>query len=213
MTGHPMDIRTPTRADLKMRPPSAGFAQLLHGGSDRRPTHWPVKRSSNRGFTLIEALITISIMVVLMGLAAPSMFSILTRNQAASYKSSLTSSIALARSEAARTGWGAIIQSGGGSAGNELAQGWSVYLDVDASGSVNAGDTLLRTYEAPPTNVSISGPATLKLSSSGGLVAAGAQTYTICHVGADSAAGSAYSVIVAPSGSVLTRTLTGAVTC
>lgn len=168
------------------------------------------RRRLNRGFTLIEALVTLAIVALLMMAAAPPMMSMLSRNQAESAKTSLATSISYARAEAMRTGLSVIVQSDGSTAGNELGQGWKVYADANHSGGVNAGDTMLRAYEASPASVTISGPTSITITPAGYLGGGASQTYTICHLGADSSSAlTGYGVIVAPSGAVLTNKLGG----
>lgn len=153
---------------------------------------------SSRGFTLIEFLVTVTVLVIAMGVAVPSLSAFVARNQLASVKSSLASAMALARSEAARTGSQVIVKgASGANTGNELGNGWDLYLDVDGNGLVGNGDTLLRHFEALPTTVVAHGPASVVFSASGYLTPATGVTYTVCRADGDT---SGYALGVAPSG-------------
>jgi type IV fimbrial biogenesis protein FimT len=71
------------------------------------PTIIPAQRDCSeavlrpqRGFTLIELMVTISVLAILVSLAAPSFREMLLRNRTASISNEFTASIARARSEA-----------------------------------------------------------------------------------------------------------------
>lgn len=155
-------------------------------------------KGRQRGFTLIEALVTLTVLVIALGLAVPSFSGFLARNEAASVKSAFVATVALARSEAARAGQQVLLQAAaGGNAGNEFARGWDLYLDADGSGTVTAGDTLLRHYEALPPALRLSGTARLVFSANGYLTPATQLSFRVCRADGDR---SGYAVNVAPSG-------------
>lgn len=149
------------------------------------------------GFTLIEFLITVSVLVIVLGIAAPSFGAFVARNQTASVKSAFMGSVALARAEAARTGSQVLLKAGsGGSAGNEFANGWDLIVDADGSGTQTSGDTVLRHYEALPATIRLQGTSTLVFTASGYLTPATNIDYRVCPASGSSG----YSVSVAPSG-------------
>ena len=152
----------------------------------------------SRGFTLIEFLVTVTVLVIALGVAVPSLSGFVARNQVASIKSQLATALSLARSEAARTGSAVIVQAPSGTpASTGLGNGWDLYQDVDGNGSVSSGDTQLRHFESPPPAVSVHGPTSLVFSASGYLTPAATITYAICRTDGDPAG---YTLSVAPSG-------------
>jgi type IV fimbrial biogenesis protein FimT len=164
-------------------------------------------RTRLQGFTLIEFLVTMSVLVIALRIAAPALGTFVAQNQSTALKSSFTASVALARSEAARAGIPVVLQaSNGGAVGNEYANGWDLYLDNDGSGTVSAGDTQLRHYDALPPGVKLSGTATLVFSASGYLTPAANVAYHLCRV---DGSGTGYLVSLAPNGTAYTSTGNG----
>lgn len=101
------------------------------------------------GFTLIEMLVTMTVMAIALAIAAPS-FSLFVKNsRLATETNDFSSDLALARSEAARRGLrtSMCISSNGTScatSGSNWSEGRIVFTDVDANGVVDASDTILR---------------------------------------------------------------------
>ncbi len=81
-------------------------------------------RGPASGFTLVEFMITVTVLVMLLGMSGPPLAEFLANNQLVAAKSTLASSIALARTEAARLGQPVIVQAvSGGVSGNEFKAG------------------------------------------------------------------------------------------
>jgi len=155
-------------------------------------------RPFGRGFTLVELMVTIAVMVVVLAVATPSMNQLAANNQVAGAKSAFASTIALARTEAARRGQTVMIQAeSGGTTNNEFGNGWSVYVDADGSGTVNAGDVLVRKFEAPTDRVHLHGSSLLKFQPTGYVVGGATVDYTICRA---SGSVNGFKVSVTPSG-------------
>lgn len=156
----------------------------------------PVRRSF--GFTLVELMVTIAVLVVAMSIVAPSLASFAANNQVVTAKSTFGSALTYARTEAARRGQTVIVQaiSGGGS-GNAYGAGWELYVDTDGDGSVGNGDELLRRYSALNSKIKLDGATPLSFLASGFLSGTTAQDYTVCRKSGSTAG---YKITVTPTG-------------
>lgn len=118
---------------------------------------------SDRGFTLVELMVTIAIVAILAAIAYPSFESTMRSNRVATATNELLASFALARSEAIRSPGGAqICTSTSGTACTDSAweQGWIVWIDLNGNQAIDtaAGDRVVR-YSQPRQGVSIQVPA------------------------------------------------------
>lgn len=123
-----------------------------------------------RGFTLVEALIVMSVMALLVSVALPSL-SDFTREQrirAASFD--LVSDLLYARSEA--------IKRSGVVSVNGLGTGWSGGWNVRVDSGLHAG-TVLRSHDSPGNAVSLDGASALVFDRNGRLSAGGTASLAI----------------------------------
>lgn len=163
----------------------------------RHPCLVPPQRAEH-GFTLVELVVTLAVMVVLASVVVPSMDAFAASNQVASIKSSFATAVSLARTEAARRGRVVFVQAiGSGPTGNEFINGWEVVVDDDGDGSPGTTETRVRSMANRLDKVKLGGTATLGFQASGALVGTVAQVYKVCRV---SGSTSGYSVTVSPSG-------------
>jgi type IV fimbrial biogenesis protein FimT len=150
------------------------------------------------GFTLVELVVTMAVMVVLAAVMVPSMDTFAANNQVASTKSSFATAVALARTEAVRRGRAVFVQAiGSGPSGNEFLNGWEVVVDDDGNGSPGSTETRVRSMATRLDKVKLGGTAILGFQASGALVGTAAQVYRVCRVSGSTAG---YSVTVSPSG-------------
>lgn len=157
-----------------------------------------ISRSAALGFTLVEFMVTVTVLVVLVAVAGPPMAEFTANNHLVTTKSNLASSMALARTEAARLGQRVMITAvAGGVTGNEFKAGWEITSDSDGDLLVSAGDTLLRRFDAPSDRVKLGGTSPLVFQPTGYLVGAATLNFTICRVSGGTAG---YQVSVTPSG-------------
>lgn len=116
---------------------------------------------ASRGFTTIELMVTVAILVILTGIAAPSFSPIIERWRVRQASEELQSTFYLARSEAVKRGGNIIIQRNGdtdncteASTSTDLwSCGWVVFADLGNDGKLSSGQALQNI--PPPTKVSI----------------------------------------------------------
>ena len=157
-----------------------------------------IARRAVRGFTLVELLIALAVLAILSTLAAASMSSTLSNNRAYATQDEFVAYLALARSEAARRGVPVVIAAIAPVSGNAFGKGWKVFVDANANGAFDTGETLLRTHDALPNFLVGDGTTTsIAFTPLGFLSGASAVDIKLCPV--DPTLGG-YDVIVQPNG-------------
>ncbi|WP_442775069.1 GspH/FimT family pseudopilin [Sphaerotilus montanus] len=140
-----------------------------------------VSADSVRGFTLVEMMVTVAVLAILASVAMPALTAFTARNRLSALSSDVVSSLALARTEAARTGLPVLVwPATGGVTGNEYGKGWSLYLDKNGNGTVDSDETPLRTYAALPGTLKMQSASTLNFSAIGYLTPASNVTFVLC---------------------------------
>lgn len=111
-----------------------------------------------RGFTLVELLVTMSLAGILAYTAIPSLTVFKRNAELTSATNALVGSIAAARSEAMKRGLNAMIVP---SSNNDWAGGWVVFVDVNRNGSYDAAtDVTISQQEALQDYFSVTGAGT-----------------------------------------------------
>ncbi|MFM6990408.1 MAG: GspH/FimT family pseudopilin [Rhodoferax sp.] len=109
---------------------------------------------SERGITLVEAMVTVSILVILMMMAVPAYKSMIEGNRRSTYVTQLFEDLTLARSEAIKRNARVVVcpSSDGTSClsalSNDWSTGWLVFVDRDSDNTVSDGDSVVRQHEA-----------------------------------------------------------------
>ena len=93
-----------------------------------------VSRSSLQGFTLLEMLVTFSVLLVVIGIGLPSLRDTIARNNVAAEANRLAASINFARSEAVAKGQ-VVTVARSGFISRDWTQGWVVFTDVGGEGN------------------------------------------------------------------------------
>lgn len=100
-------------------------------------------RKQLSGFTLIELMITVSVIAIGAALALPSFEDMYKRNRAATIANTMLASLAYARSEASTRGVNVRIAP---TAGVAWSNGWQIHADDNNDGNY-ANDEMIRNYE------------------------------------------------------------------
>lgn len=142
-----------------------------------------MKKTSASGFTLIEMMIAIAIAGVLAAVAVPSFRDFIINSSITTQANDFVSGLALARSEAIKRGTSARVTA----AGADFSSGWTVWVDANNNGSVDAGEAL-REHEALKTGYTLVGSgftnnAEIQYRSTGIISSTTGGVFTLCFSG------------------------------
>ncbi|WP_237060495.1 GspH/FimT family pseudopilin [Microbulbifer sediminum] len=118
-------------------------------------------RLNQRGFTLIELMVTIAVLAIVVSIAAPNFATMINNNRSAALGEELAGAFNFARSEAVKRGDRvSICASNDGatcSAAGTWDQGWIVFSDSATTDSAAAPvvSAVLRRWEAPQGDAAI----------------------------------------------------------
>jgi type IV fimbrial biogenesis protein FimT len=135
-----------------------------------------------RAFTLIELLVTLSIVAILAAMAAPSFSNMIKDNTMAAQVNSLLANLNVSRSEAVRRLNTVILcpTSNQTSCANQWSDGWMSFVDANDNGSLDAGEEIIKNYDASDTNLTITyGRTKVKFSKDGTSIGTNG-TFTFC---------------------------------
>lgn len=111
---------------------------------------------AQRGFTMIELMVVVSILATLTALAAPSFTPLIERWRVRQSVEEMTSTLYFARSEAVKRGGGIVIRKIPNSATCTRAStnaawgcGWIVFSDTNRNGAQDVGEPTLQTSPRP----------------------------------------------------------------
>lgn len=114
--------------------------------------HMPSAPGRSAGFTLIELMVTITLVVVIMALAAPSFATFQRNSELTSTANTFLSSLSSARTEAMKRGRNVTVAP---AADSDWSKGWVVFVDADGSGTLNGSETALASEPEPPHDIGV----------------------------------------------------------
>lgn len=122
-----------------------------------------------RGFTIIELMITVAIAGVLVGLGLPALNDFVNNSRARSAANDFATAVAVARSEAIKANKSAYLTPLANSAGDEWGAGWVVWVDKNNNSTRNATteDVLLYNTTRAVMNQTSGTTGSVQFSSSG----------------------------------------------
>lgn len=161
-------------------------------------------RNAPAGFTLIEMLTTMSVLAVLLAVAAPGLASLTTANSLVATQSQLSAALMLARSEAIKRGVQVGVAAIAPVSGVEFNGGWVVFLDANGNGQYDAGETVVRQQAALSHDVRVStasGATALAFTPRGFLASSTMVDISVCRSsGGGSTPTKGYRLTVEPVG-------------
>ena len=154
-----------------------------------RPDFRPALRPGGRpqaGFTIIEVMITVTILAIVMVIGAPAMRDFMVRNRITGQSSDLASDLQLARSEANRRGQRVVVcqtdstYAACGTGG--WTAGWILFIDANSNAALDTGEEVIRVHQALPTDLTVAvSPSATKVTYRPTGMSDAARTFTICQ--------------------------------
>lgn len=128
--------------------------------SSRRSANTQISHGMS-GFTLVELMVAMAIMVVFVSSAVPSFGTMVRNNRLEAEQMEFTSSVALARSEAAKRGVPVMLSAlTPTTPGNEFGNGWAVWVDSNNDGSYQPATETIRVHQALSSDIRLASATT-----------------------------------------------------
>lgn len=143
---------------------------------------------AQRGFTLIELMLTITVLAVLLGLAVPSFVETVRNNRLIAQNNEFIGALNLARSEALkRSGSVSLCASADQATCSgvlDWTTGYIVFDDANANGTADGTDTVLQAWAAAPPEFTLNAAnrSFIRFGATG-TSASGAETFNLIRTG------------------------------
>jgi type IV fimbrial biogenesis protein FimT len=142
---------------------------------------------AQRGFTVIELMLTITILALLLGLAVPSFLSTVRNNRLIAQNNEFVGALNYARSEALkRSDFVSVCASADQltcSGSLDWTTGWVVFDDPNSNGDLDGAETVLQAWPAGPAEYTLTATnqSFVRFGSSG--MSAGAEIFDLVRTG------------------------------
>ncbi len=106
-----------------------------------------MKTNTQQAFTLLELMVTLSIVAIVMAIAVPNMSQFVKNDRLTSYSNTLLSDLMLARSKAVQRNQPVIVCASSDQTtctGGDFKDGWIVGVDTNRDGAIGNADELIR---------------------------------------------------------------------
>jgi type IV fimbrial biogenesis protein FimT len=124
-----------------------------------------MKRYRQTGFNLLELMVTITVFAILLGVGIPSFMETMRANRLTTVVNQLVTALNIARSEAAKRGYGVSVCASNAAHTCALSVswdtgGWIVFTDDTSTGGVAGAfdvgtDAVLQVYDPPPAGFTV----------------------------------------------------------
>lgn len=110
-----------------------------------------------RGFTLIELMVTVAVAVIMLAVAVPGFKDITRSNKLSTNVNTFVLALRLARSEGIKSGGATLCASNNQTscAGGDWTRGWILFSDFDLDGTLDAGESIVRVSDAMPAGATL----------------------------------------------------------
>lgn len=126
---------------------------------------------NHEGFTLIELMVVIAVLVIFVMIALPSFSVLMSKNRTTSAANELLYSLQIARSEAVKRNIAVSLcpsknQTTCSGDGN-WHLGWIIFIDVNENGVMSSGDTIIKAQGALDSSLTFIGPTSVQYATGG----------------------------------------------
>jgi type IV fimbrial biogenesis protein FimT len=139
------------------------------------------------GFSLLEILISVAVMIIVLTIAIPNFTGVVRSNRLTTAVNDFVGALHLTRSEAVRAGGATICASDNQEDCNstDWHDGWIVFSDFNSDGNHDADEPVIRASDSIPESVTIdSAKNVITYSGNGFLSEPGIQSVVFCNKGA-----------------------------
>lgn len=110
-----------------------------------------MKKAQQQAFTLLELMVTLSIVAIVMAIAVPNMSQFVKNDRLTSYTNTLISDLMLARGKAVQRNQPTIVCASNNQTSctnTNFKDGWIAGIDIDNDGTLSNADELIRVQNA-----------------------------------------------------------------